>query len=130
MYVYDSYTLFESKGSLYHNNLFCVIYDRLAMFTQIGAYSVASADRGVALNQEEFLVANVFVAGAALPQCLKVTSNRFGGWHSVTLPPARRFLSAWSPHSPPRLERAALLVLSAQPSSSSAPTGGPPTRAL
>jgi hypothetical protein len=32
----------------YLNDLFWVIYDRLATFTQMGAYSLASAERGVA----------------------------------------------------------------------------------
>jgi hypothetical protein len=84
-------------------------------FTQMGAYSLSSAERGVALTREEFPAVNTSVAGPALPPCLKVSGNRFGGWHTVTLPPARRFPSAWSPVS--------------KPSSSSAPTGGPPTSA-
>jgi hypothetical protein len=71
------------------------------MFTQMGAYALASAERGVALTlkESEFPAVNVSIAGAVLPPCLKVSSNRFGGWHAVTLPPAHRFKfpSAWSP---------------------------------
>jgi hypothetical protein len=98
-------------GSPYVNGLFWVIYDRLATFTQMGAYSLSSAKRGVDLTQEEFPAVNASVAGAALPQ---VSYIRFGGSHAVTLPPARRFPSAWSPTS--------------KACSSSAPTGSPPTR--
>jgi hypothetical protein len=111
-----SYPLFaQAAGNQYINDLL-VIYDRLATFTQMGAYLVASAERGVALGQEVFPAVNASVAGAALVPYLKVSGNRFGNWHAVTLPPARRFSSAWSPTS--------------QPSSSSAPTGGPPISTL
>jgi hypothetical protein len=68
----------ELEGNQYLNDLFWVIYVRLASFTQMGAYSLASAERGVDLTQEEFPAVNASVAGAALPQCLKVSSNRFG----------------------------------------------------
>ena len=105
-----------AEGNPYLNDLFWVIYDRLATFTQMGAtFTMSSAERGVALTQEEFPAVNASVAGAALPPCLKVSGNSCGGWHAVTLPPARRSPSAWSPTS--------------KPSSSSAPTGGPPTSA-
>jgi hypothetical protein len=36
----------QAKGNPYLNDLFWVIYDRLAMFTQIGAFSLASAAKG------------------------------------------------------------------------------------
>ena len=45
-----------------------------------------------------------------------VSGHAFGGWPAVTRELARRFPSAWSPTS--------------KPSSSSAPTRGPPTHAL
>jgi hypothetical protein len=96
-----AYPLFALKGNPYLNDLFWIIYDRLATFTPMGAYSVAPAERGVTLTQdtplgrEEFPAVNASVAGAALQQCLKVSSNRFGNWHEVTLPPMSRFSSAW-----------------------------------
>ena len=115
IYAYDFKPYYApAKGNPYLNDHFWVIYDRLATFTQMGAYSMSSAERGVALTQEEFPAVNASVAGAALQPCLKMSGNSCGGWHSVTLPPVRRSPSAWSPIS--------------KPSSSSAPTGGPPTR--
>jgi hypothetical protein len=88
-----SLSLSVSVSLSYLNDIFWVIYDRLAKFTQIGAYSLSSAERNVALAQEESPAFNASVAGAALPQGLKM-SGRFFGWHAVTLPPARRFPSA------------------------------------
>jgi hypothetical protein len=42
-----SFPLFaQAEDNPYLNDLFCVIYDRLATFTQMGAYSLASAERG------------------------------------------------------------------------------------
>ena len=44
-----------AEGNPYLNDLFWVIYDRLATFTQMGAtFTMSSAERGVALTQEEF----------------------------------------------------------------------------
>jgi hypothetical protein len=92
IYAYDLIPYYApAEGNQYLNNLFWVIYDRLATFTQMGAYSISSAERGVALTQEEFPAVNSSVAGAALPQCLKVSGNGCG---SVTLPPASRSPSA------------------------------------
>jgi hypothetical protein len=45
----------------------------------MGAYSLALAERGVALAH-----ASESVAGATLPLHLKVSCNRFGVWHTVT----------------------------------------------
>jgi hypothetical protein len=70
------------KSNLYLNDLIWDIYDRLATFTQMGAYSMSSAERGVALTQGESPVVNASVACVALP---KVRGNSCGGWHAVTL---------------------------------------------
>jgi hypothetical protein len=52
----------------------------------MGLYSLSSAERGVTLTQEEFPAVNASVACAAsaLQPFLKVSCNRFGGWHTVT----------------------------------------------
>jgi hypothetical protein len=80
----------------------------------MGACLLSSAERGVALTQEGFPAVNTSVAGAAA--VFEGQSQQICGWHTVTLPPVRRFPSAWSPASKPSL--------------SSALMGGPPTRAL
>jgi hypothetical protein len=50
LYSLISYPIFAlAKGKPYFNNLFWVIYDRLALFKQKGEYWLASADRGVPL---------------------------------------------------------------------------------
>jgi hypothetical protein len=80
IYVYDFIPfLAQAEGNPYLSDLFWVICDRLATFTgtQMGVYSLSSAERGMALTQRQFPVVNASVAGAALPQCMKVSSNRF-----------------------------------------------------
>ena len=78
-YAYDFIPCYApAEGNPYLNYLFWVIYDRLATFTQMGAYSMSSAERGVALTQEKFPTVNASVAGAALPPCLKVSGNSCG----------------------------------------------------
>jgi hypothetical protein len=71
------------QGNPYLNNLSWVIY----------------------ADQEEYPAVNASVARAVLPPCLKVSSNRFGGWHVVILPPVRRLPCAWSPTSKPAQSR-------------------------
>jgi hypothetical protein len=75
MISYLSFALAE--GNQYLNDLFWVIYDMLATFTQIGAFLLSSAERGVALTgltQEELPVVNTSagIIGAALKCCARV----------------------------------------------------------
>jgi hypothetical protein len=49
-----------------------VIYDRLATFTQISMYSLASAQRGVALTQKEFSSTQASAALQAALSCHRV----------------------------------------------------------
>jgi hypothetical protein len=97
MHIISYLSFAPAEGNPCLGCLFWEIYDRLATFTQMGAYSLSLAERGVALAQEKFPTVNVSVACAALLPCFMVSSNRFCGWHAVTLPHARRFSSAWSP---------------------------------
>ena len=87
-------------------------FDRLTVFTQMYSYSLSFAKRGMALTQEEFPAVDSSVAGTVLLQCLKVSCNRFGCWHTltVTLPPVCRFPSAWLPTSKPSLSSAPIGV--------------------
>jgi hypothetical protein len=51
----------------------------------MGVYSLASAERGVALTHEQYSATNLklSVAGPALLSRLKVSGNKFGGWHAT-----------------------------------------------
>jgi hypothetical protein len=52
IHAYDFLTYYApAEGNKYLNDLFWVIYDRLAKFTQMGEYSMSSAERGVALTE-------------------------------------------------------------------------------
>jgi hypothetical protein len=48
----------------------------LATFKQLGEYSLASPERGVALTQEEFPETKASAACPGLPSCLKVTITK------------------------------------------------------
>ena len=89
----------EADINPYLNDLFWVIFDKLETFAQMGQYSLASPERGVALTQDEYPSTKDSAAGPGVPSCLKVSGNDFGGGHAVTIRLVHRFPSAWSPTS-------------------------------
>jgi hypothetical protein len=49
------------------NDLFWVIYDKPSTFTQLGVYSLATAERGLAFTQEVFPATKTSNTGDGLP---------------------------------------------------------------